>query len=189
MTGHFLISAILIFCQANSNSGTAADQDGTRSALDVAQRREREQELVIRKLVATASDKDELHVRRQIALEALANYRSAAANSGLLENLLFNEAIITTQHPLANRPAAKSLASIGSAAYPQIWERINRECVDDYIFVLAHTIFHIDGKAVALTRLKEKRDAPDTTKQQKANVEKLLKLFETVDFRKRENWP
>lgn len=148
-----------------------------------------DQEPVIRKLAAVASNQNELFSKRQAALESLGEYHSRSAISCLLDNLLFNEAIVTTSHPLAGYPAAKSLARIGSSVYPHIWERINRECSDKYLFVLAHMVFLVDGKDIALVRLQGKAKSPEATKQQVANLEKLLELMKRVDFKDPRNWP
>ena len=187
MFGHFQILSwvrvVILFTAMTDN----VDDKPSVPSTSVELRPDQEPE--IRKLVGVASDKNELLTKRQVALESLGDYHSRSAISCLLDNLLFDEAIVTTSHPLAGYPAAMSLRRIGSAAYPLVWERINRECSDKYLFVLAHTIFKIDGKAVALTRLEEKHKSPDATKQQIENLAKLLDLFKNTDFKDPKNWP
>jgi hypothetical protein len=183
----YITLAIVASLQDYSNSPGAVSDSA--AVLDHVQRREMEQESLVRKLKAIAADENGSPDRRAMALESLGKVGTRSAVIALLDHLLVPAGTTTNLSILGRCPAAEALASVGSAAYPQIWERINGECSERYLFVLGHTINQIDGKAVATARLREKRDAPETTRLQKANLERLLRLFETVDLKHPQNRP
>lgn len=145
-------------------------------------------DLRARKLIAVASDDNESPIARQMALELLAQIGTPLAVTGLLDNLLVEASVITPLHATARYPAATGLRQIGAKAYPQVWGRLERECSDDYLFLLALAVSRFESKTVTVGRLKERLAMDDATKEQKANLQRLLKLFETVDFDNPKNW-
>ncbi|MCI0352337.1 MAG: hypothetical protein L0Z53_23205 [Acidobacteriales bacterium] len=183
MTGHFLIELFVI---AIAVPAITQDPD---DILDRARRQEEQQEAIVKRLIVVASNENEVPSKRQAALELLGTMHSRSAITGLLDNLMVEAGAISEFHALAKYPAAASLKKIGSAAIPQMWESLNRKREDRYLFLLAHTIYRIDGKPLAIARLREFLASPEPTDQQRTNIEKLLKTIEEVDLKDSKNWP
>jgi hypothetical protein len=190
MTGHFrtsylaIGSCFLVFPVSGADEPTGKP----RESADVLTSDDAQREAV-RKLISVASNQEEVFIKRQIALESLGSYRSQEAIDALLDNLLFNEVIVSTTHSLGKRPAAKALAMMGDTPYPRIWERLRAECSDDYVYVLAHLIYKIDGKEAALAQLKARIDSSDTERRQCENLKRLEHLVRTIKFTDPRTWP
>lgn len=146
------------------------------------------QEALAYDLNLIASDESRDLSVRQHALEVLGKIHSGMAIEGLVKNLAV-PAVLSDAHALSDYPAAYPLITFGSAAYPEIWSQLTKPQSEKYLFILAHVVFRIDGKSIALLRLRNQLTAPRVTAVEKANLEKLLNILETVDLQHPKNRP
>jgi hypothetical protein len=183
---HSLINALLTLGVA----GEPVPQQPTdpRPILGKAHELAQQQEALADDLNRIASDERRSLVERQYALDALGKIHSETAIGGLVKNLAV-PAVLSDAHALSGYPAAYPLITFGSAAYPQIWSQLTEQQSEKYLFILAHVVFQIDGKSIALLRLKDKLAAPRVAAVEKANLEKLLNILETVDLQHPKNRP
>jgi hypothetical protein len=146
------------------------------------------QEALVPELVRIASSRSHLHIDRQNAIMSLGKVRNLSAIAALVDNLLVPAATISEIHSTSLYPAATCLREIGSPIYPHIWNRLNHDCSAEYLHVLGLTVTGFDGKAISITRVKERQNSRGISDQQKENLQKLLNLLETVDFDDFKNW-
>jgi hypothetical protein len=126
---------------------------------------------------------------RSQAIRDLTRLRSNEAIGPLLDNLLFIDPEVMGPGPLASFPAARALIHFGRPVYDSLWNEALRECSDDYLLVVAFVLQAMDGEDVAMFRLRERLDDPQTTPLQKRNLKHILVLIQDLDFTDNINWP
>jgi len=144
-------------------------------------------ESVTRKLIALMADLSEEHGVRSRAIRELSRFHTADAIGPLVTNLLFIEPDINQPGPLASFPAARALVHYGRPVYGSIWGITAHKCSDDYLHVLAFVLHSMDGDDVAIFRLKERLDDPQTAPLQAKNLKQLVAMMRELDFEK--DWP
>jgi hypothetical protein len=153
---------------------------------------ERVQEAVAqvgKELVALMNDESIHPGYRDRAIRKIGALRPPGATGPLMDNLLFKAEWQSEPRPLASYPAAAALARYGRDAYETVWARSLNEWSDDYLYVLAFTLYTIDGKSAAITRVREKLVDPELTRTQKENLSKTLDLLEAIRFEDPFAWP
>ena len=81
------------------------------------------------------------------------------------------------------------MAHYGRPLYGELWGVTSRKCSDDYLHVLAFVLQSMDGEEVAMFRLKERLDDPQTTPMQAKNLKQLVALLRELDFADAKDWP
>jgi hypothetical protein len=106
----------------------------------------------------------------------------------LLRILLTKGMLRSETGPLSAYPAAHALAGMGSVIYHDVWGKVARNPSDDYLYVLAFTMIVIDGKSIAIFRVREKLTTAEFNPL-KNNLQRLLTILETPDLEGPSRWP
>jgi hypothetical protein len=143
---------------------------------------------VVKRLVTLATDEADPSGSREVAIYLLGELRSLDAVEPLLHVLLTRGLVRFETGPLSAYPAALALSNMGSMVYDDVWRSVAREQPDKYLYVLAFTMVQIDGQPIAALRVKEKLKEVRVDPL-KANLQRLLKVLETTDFKDINRWP
>jgi hypothetical protein len=158
-------------------------------SLDKAERVAELVEQTGRDLVQLLTSETAESIHRHQAIKAIGRLKPDAAIRPLLDNLLFKGEWVTEPGSLCHYPAAETLVGYGSAIYPRLWAKLLGKCSDDYLYVVAFTLHAIDGKEIAIIRVKEQLRHPKTTPTQVKNCSELLRQLEATRFDDPHSWP
>ena len=183
MPSRLYLSTLFIFCFSFASSA-----DDAHPAIKQAREVKRVTSDVVSELVKLALDEADSSGSREVAIHLLGELRSQDAVEPLLRILLTRGLVRFETGPLSAYPAAQALSSMGSLVYDDAWGRVAREQSDKYLYVLAFTMVQIDGQPIAALRVKEKLKEVKIDPL-KVNLQRLLKVLETTDFKDPNRWP
>jgi len=156
--------------------------DAAAQVFAAAEKTANDADQVTRRLIKILDDKSARAPDRSHAIRCLDRFHSVIVITPLLSNLLLIDPDVTEPGPLASFPAASAVAHYGRPLYGELMGVTLRECSDDYLHVLAFVLQSMDGEEVALLRLKERLDDPQTTPMQAKNLKQLAALLRELDF-------
>ena len=126
------------------------------------------------------------------AVQLLGEYRATEATALLSKNLDYFPRCtvrVSEEGPLTFYPAAEALARIGAQAIERVVNQWTAGGISDrQRRILAFLIYQIDGKELGLARLElARKQAADESR--KANLSRLIDLYERIDFANPREWP
>jgi len=130
---------------------------------------------------------------RRRAMVLVGELRAVGAVSLLAPHLgesFHDPALWSYRHPLDCYPAARALLHVGSPAVTGVLTRVNLGVSEEEMNVIAWWFYSLDGKELGLCRLKlALKSGKNFTEDGRANLARLIKLYESIDFNDPRQWP
>lgn len=142
---------------------------------------------IIRELLnvaAEAQKTDDWWSTKELAIDALGQYRAVEAVPFLVRHITYFPQGIMVNLEQINYPCAGALASVGTVAYQEIWLRFRNKMDDLEINLFVYVIRRIDGEVVGEARIAHFRKLADSISTAdgevaRKNLERLLEHYKT----------
>lgn len=180
----FRFSACIFLLSPLSISG----QDDTQAVLNHAKELETSVRATVNRLARIALNSSARRHERQFAIIRLGELKSSEAVGPLLKCLLFSSDLALEPGPLDAFPAAEALVKFGSLIYPSLWNELGKDRPDDYLRVVAFVMEQIDGRNLAVQRVRQELSGSDS-EAQRGNLQRLDEVLRLTDFRDVKQWP
>jgi len=138
-------------------------------------------------------------IKFQNSVAQIAALHTDLVSRSLIRYITVGSVISAGGPPLTQFPAAYELSRLGSNAYPAIFNKLDGECTERELVILAHTMAQIDGIEIAKIRLEIAmrppvqdpsrpvvRDGTERTKVFAKNARRILDCLADKGFLSRE---
>ncbi len=142
---------------------------------------------IIRELLSVASEvqkTDDWWSTKELAIDALGQHRAVEAVPFLVRHITYFPQGIMVNLEQINYPCAGALASVGTAAYQEIWLRFRSKMDDLEIKLFVYVIRRIDGEVVGEARIAHFRKLADSIgtadgEVARKNLDRLLEHYKS----------